>query len=86
MFADGSTITARFSVVTDAHVPIEHDVLRLLADRGLRPGAVQARALAGTALLIVDQAGTSPAQADAVLDEIRALEQVRSADYEARAH
>ena len=86
MTAQSRTITARFSVVTDAHVPIEHDVRRLLADRGLVPDVVHARALAGTSLLIVDQAGTSQAQADAVLGEICALEQVRSAEYEARNH
>ena len=77
-------ITATFSIFTDAHTPIEHEVRAILASRYLEPTRVRTRSYAGTAFVVVEQPGTNEAEASEVLDAVRALDAVRSAELECR--
>ena len=77
-------ITATFSIFTDAHTPIEDEVRAILASRYLEPTRVRTRSYAGTAFVVVEQPGTNEAEACELLDQVRALEAVRSAELECR--
>ena len=84
MTATLGAITATFSIYTDAHMPVEDEVRAILASRYLEPTRVRTRSYAGTALVMVEQPGTNEAEASAVLDQLRALAAVRSAELECR--
>lgn len=72
-------ITATFSIVSDAHVPVEHAVREILEARYLEPRRVHARNFGERSFATFAQPGTNEAEAEAVLREIRALAAVRSA-------
>lgn len=75
-------ITATFSIRTDAEAPVVDAVRAILAARYLEPRRVRSRSSAGTALVTVEQPGTNEAEARVVLDQIRSLARVHSAELE----
>ena len=77
-------ITATFSIYTDAHTPVEDEVRAILGSRYLEPARVKTRSYAGTAFVVVEQPGTNEAEAEVVLEAVRLLPAVRSAELECR--
>lgn len=77
-------ITATFSIVGDVHTPIETAVRKILGTRYLEPRRVKTRHFGERVFMTVEQPGTNEAEAEAVLDEVRALAAVQSAVLECR--
>ena len=75
-------MSARISIFSDAHTPVLDDVSRVLARRGLRPRSVSARCYGGVATLVLEHDQADPAEASAILDEVKALANVRNAEFE----
>lgn len=77
-------ITATFSIRTDADAPVADEVRAILASRYLEPRRVRTQSFAGRALVTVEQPGTNEAEAKVVLDQVRLLAGVQSAELECR--
>ena len=77
-------ITATFSIVSDAHAPLEGAIRQILGSRYLEPRRLHARNFGERTFVTVEQPGTNEAEAEAVLSEVRALAAVRSAVLECR--
>jgi len=79
-----AAITAAFSVRARGDAPVEDGVRALLAARYLEPRRVRAQRHGGSTFLLVEQPGTNEAEAAAILDDLRALAGVTSAELECR--
>ena len=84
MSQDLGAVTAVFTVYADAYTPIENDVRAVFTARGAEPDRVWARSIGGTAVLVVERSGSHEVEASKIVEEIRALAHVRSAELECR--
>src|SRR3712207_4854212 len=82
MLQDLGAMTAVFTVYADAYTPFEDDVRAVFTARGFEPDRIRARSVGGTAVLVIEQKGSSDSVAFEMVDEIRSLAPVRNAELE----
>ena len=75
-------MVTKLKVFADAHTPVVDEVCHVLALHGISSFSIRARTCAGVAALEVDHEGQDAARAEAITSQLRAVRDIRYAEYD----